>query len=79
MPTDAVASAPSAHIDVDAKPHMESSYTRNNQLESLRYNGNDEDDSDYPEGGAAAWLVVLGAWCAMMYVQGITVSTREVC
>lgn len=77
MPTDAVASAPSANIDIDAKPYMESSYTRNNQLESLRYNGNNEDDSDYPEGGAAAWLVVLGAWCAMMYVQERSIPTYE--
>lgn len=75
MPTDAVASEPHAHKDVNAKSHTESSYTRNNQLESLRYNGNDEDNSDYPEGGTAAWLVVLGAWCAMMYVQRIVFRT----
>jgi hypothetical protein len=68
MPTDAVASEPNAHVDVKAKSDTEPSFTRNNQLESLRYNDNDEDESDYPEGGAAAWLVVLGAWCAMMYV-----------
>jgi hypothetical protein len=34
-------------------------------LEALQYDENDE-DSDYPEGGTEAWLVVLGAWCAMI-------------
>jgi hypothetical protein len=34
-------------------------------LEALQYDDNDE-DSDYPEGGTEAWLVVLGAWCAMI-------------
>ena len=79
MPTDAVASEPNAHVDVSAKPHTESSYARNDQLESLRYNGNDEDGSDYPEGGAAAWLVVLGAWCAMMYAQKIESRRFQAC
>jgi hypothetical protein len=79
MPTDAVASQPNAHVDVNAKSSTKSSFTRNNELESLRHNGNDEDDSDYPEGGAEAWLVVLGAWCAMMYVQEIVFRTHEAC
>ena len=34
-------------------------------LEALQYDDNGE-DSDYPEGGTEAWLVVLGAWCAMI-------------
>jgi hypothetical protein len=34
-------------------------------LEAIQYDDNDE-DSDYPEGGTEAWLVVLGAWCAMI-------------
>lgn len=66
MPTDAIASDPSTHVNVDAK--SEFNYARNDQTEAHRYRNNDEDDSDYPEGGATAWLVVLGAWCAMMYV-----------
>lgn len=27
--------------------------------------------SDYPEGGTQAWLVVLGAWCAMVPSMGL--------
>lgn len=70
--TDAIVSGPAVHANIDTKSHTESNHARNNQLESLRYDGNDEDDTDYPEGGATAWLVVLGAWCAMMYVfEGI--------
>lgn len=68
IPSDAVLSEVTAHPDVDTKSGSVTKYSPNNQLESLRYDGNDEDDSDYPEGGATAWLVVLGAWCAMMYV-----------
>ena len=30
-----------------------------------------EDDADFPEGGLAAWLVVLGSFCAMISVYGI--------
>ena len=29
------------------------------------------DDNDYPEGGLEAWLVVLGAWCAMVPTMGM--------
>jgi hypothetical protein len=29
------------------------------------------DDHDYPEGGTRAWLVVLGAWCAMIPSMGL--------
>lgn len=29
------------------------------------------EDPDYPEGGLAAWLVVLGAWCAMIPPIGL--------
>lgn len=28
-------------------------------------------DVDYPEGGLRAWLVVLGAWCAMVPSMGL--------
>jgi hypothetical protein len=31
----------------------------------------DNKDSDYPEGGTQAWLVVLGAWCAMVPSMGL--------
>ncbi|KAH7367460.1 riboflavin transporter MCH5 [Plectosphaerella cucumerina] len=30
-----------------------------------------DDHDDYPEGGLQAWLVVLGAWCAMIPPMGI--------
>ncbi|KAI1376230.1 MFS general substrate transporter [Hypoxylon crocopeplum] len=30
-----------------------------------------ENDADFPEGGLAAWLVVLGSFCAMISVYGI--------
>ncbi|KAL6914987.1 hypothetical protein FSHL1_012660 [Fusarium sambucinum] len=31
----------------------------------------DEDDVVYPEGGVEAWLVVIGAWCAMIPSMGL--------
>jgi hypothetical protein len=64
--TDAIAPRTSAHADVEAKADVEPDYSRNNQLESLQFNGDEEDPDIYPEGGATAWLVVLGAWCAMV-------------
>ncbi|KAK2056460.1 major facilitator superfamily transporter [Colletotrichum caudatum] len=33
--------------------------------------GLDEDSEAYPEGGRDAWLVVLGAWCAMVSCMGL--------
>ncbi|KAI0202750.1 major facilitator superfamily domain-containing protein [Astrocystis sublimbata] len=30
-----------------------------------------DDESSYPEGGKEAWLVVLGAWCAMIPSMGL--------
>ncbi|KAJ4167523.1 hypothetical protein NW754_011340 [Fusarium falciforme] len=30
-----------------------------------------DDDQDYPEGGTRAWLVVIGAWCAMIPSMGL--------
>lgn len=30
-----------------------------------------EDDEDFPEGGTRAWLVVVGAWCAMFSSMGL--------
>lgn len=36
-------------------------------LESL----DPDTDQSYPEGGATAWLVVLGAWCAMIPAMGL--------
>lgn len=29
------------------------------------------EEQDYPEGGLAAWLVVVGAWCAMIPPIGL--------
>jgi hypothetical protein len=31
----------------------------------------DTEESNYPEGGTQAWLVVLGAWCAMVPSMGL--------
>ncbi|KAI1128567.1 major facilitator superfamily domain-containing protein [Nemania abortiva] len=31
----------------------------------------DDEESSYPEGGPQAWLVVLGAWCAMIPSMGL--------
>ena len=30
-----------------------------------------EDDTNYPEGGLRAWMVVVGAWCAMFPPLGM--------
>lgn len=32
---------------------------------------NDDEKPGYPEGGTQAWLVVLGAWCAMIPSMGL--------
>lgn len=32
---------------------------------------NDDEKPSYPEGGTQAWLVVLGAWCAMIPSMGL--------
>lgn len=31
----------------------------------------DEENAEYPEGGMQAWLVVAGAWCAMIPSMGL--------
>jgi hypothetical protein len=31
----------------------------------------DAEDEEYPEGGLKAWLVVFGAWCAMIPPMGL--------
>ena len=40
-------------------------HSQGHPLEASQYDNEDE-ESDYPEGGTQAWLVVLGAWCAMI-------------
>lgn len=67
---DAIASQPTVPTDIESKTSTETNYARRNELESLHYDGDDE-DSEYPEGGATAWLVVLGAWCAMIPSMGL--------
>lgn len=47
------------------RPNNHATYVRNDGLNALDYEGADG-DLDYPEGGATAWSVVLGAWCAMI-------------
>jgi hypothetical protein len=56
--------------NIEAKSDTGVDYARNGQLESLQYDGDDE-ETEYPEGGATAWLVVLGAWCAMIPSMGL--------
>jgi hypothetical protein len=38
-----------------------------------------EEEEPYPEGGLQAWLVVLGAWCAMVPSMGLinTISVLQ--
>lgn len=31
----------------------------------------EEDESEYPDGGREAWSVVIGAWCAMIPSMGL--------
>ncbi|KAI0527842.1 major facilitator superfamily domain-containing protein [Xylaria bambusicola] len=38
---------------------------------SMEDNEVEDDPSAYPEGGTEAWLVVLGAWCAMIPSMGL--------
>lgn len=68
--TDVIVSESTAPTNIGTKSDTESKYARNDQLGSLRYDGEDE-DSEYPEGGATAWLVVLGAWCALVPSMGL--------
>lgn len=35
------------------------------------HNIHDEEEQEYPEGGAKAWSVVFGAWCAMIPAMGL--------
>lgn len=39
----------------------------------------EEEEEQYPEGGLQAWLVVLGAWCAMVPSMGLinTISVLQ--
>ncbi|KAI0816374.1 major facilitator superfamily domain-containing protein [Xylaria sp. FL0064] len=37
----------------------------------IRYAETDDELTSYPEGGSEAWLVVLGAWCAMIPSMGL--------
>ncbi|KAF9691359.1 hypothetical protein EKO04_010857 [Ascochyta lentis] len=67
-PTDCVTSQAIPSVHVGTKSDTGSNYARNTELESLQYDG---DEEEYPEGGATAWLVVLGAWCAMIPSMGL--------
>ena len=69
--TDAIAPRTSVPVNIEAKSNTETDYARNDPLESLQYDGINEDPDNYPEGGATAWLVVLGAWCAMIPSMGL--------
>ena len=69
-PVESIAPEATHPTIVNTKSDTESNCARNNQLESLQCDGYDE-DSEYPEGGATAWLVVLGAWCAMIPSMGL--------
>ena len=37
------------------------------------------DDDQYPDGGAAAWLVVAGAWCCVLCSYGWINCMNELC
>ncbi|KAH6638730.1 major facilitator superfamily domain-containing protein [Boeremia exigua] len=65
-PADTIASGMAAPATVELKPHGAANLS---QAESLRYSS--DDDSEYPEGGATAWSVVLGAFCAMVPSMGL--------
>ncbi|KAI0433929.1 major facilitator superfamily domain-containing protein [Xylaria sp. FL1042] len=38
---------------------------------TIGYAETDDESTSYPEGGSEAWLVVLGAWCAMIPSMGL--------
>ncbi len=59
----AAAASPTALSDIQE-------YQGSDGPESLQHDNND-DDSEYPEGGTAAWSVVLGAWCALIPSMGL--------
>lgn len=40
-------------------------------LESSTRTERPQEDGGYPDGGMQAWLVVLGAWCAMIPSMGL--------
>lgn len=71
-PTDSIVpqTVEAGHIITENKSNNALDYVHNDQLESLRYSSNEE-DTEYPEGGTSAWLVVLGAWCAMIPSMGL--------
>ncbi|KAH6877104.1 major facilitator superfamily domain-containing protein [Thelonectria olida] len=43
----------------------------NVSLADRQFHLSEHEDSDYPEGGTKAWLVVVGAWCAMIPSMGL--------
>ena len=71
-PTDSITpqAVEAGHTTTESKSNNELDYAHNDRLESLRYDSNEE-DTEYPEGGTSAWLVVLGAWCAMIPSMGL--------
>lgn len=69
-PADPIARQATHQTIINTKSDTESNYVHDNRIGALQYDG-DEEESDYPEGGATAWLVVLGAWCAMVPSMGL--------
>lgn len=47
-------------------PKPSSKYEADDAVHSVQ-----QDASTYPEGGLQAWMVVLGAWCAMISSMGL--------
>lgn len=41
------------------------------EIRDLTHTDVDDEHDAYPEGGTAAWTVVLGAWCAMIPSMGL--------
>lgn len=62
-------------LDTSSQSHQTTSEKRSNPdpstQDDLDSSSSDDDLTKYPEGGAQAWLVVLGSWCAMTAGMGI--------
>lgn len=45
--------------------------TDNQPIETMETHDDVQLEEEYPEGGLEAWLVVFGAWCAMIPSMGL--------
>ncbi|KAK5164359.1 uncharacterized protein LTR77_010055 [Saxophila tyrrhenica] len=65
------------HSDGDNTPDDNEPNTRHSLEDSPSPLESPPDDYTYPEGGAAAWLTVFGAWCAMTGGLGLLNSVAS--